>query len=313
MAAILVAIERHPAFVFAADIEKAFDHLNQAVILDKLQTYPALREAINAWLKAGVVDGGTFFPSETGIPQGGALSPLLMNVALHGMETAVTEGTARAWPLLVRYADNFVIAHPDLKALQQAVRHVARWLATLGLQLNERKTRLTHTLTPHQGQVGFDFLGFSLRQGSLEKQAKGKRDREHALSVKTIITPSQEADKRHLAAIDQRLQHAQTASQARVIAELNPLILGWVAYYNGLVEAAVLSRYDELIEQRLLDWASKQHPGKARDWLLARYWQRVGSQLRVFATPDGLQLRAYQQTGFLEKPFARESRKVSYD
>src|SRR6266852_8556135 len=91
--------------------------------------------------------------------------------------------------------------------------------------------------------------------------------------VKTIIAPSQEASKRHLAAIDQRLQHVQTASQARVIAELNPLILGWAAYYNGIVEASTMSRYDDLLEQRLLTWAGKRHPGKARDWLLARYWQ----------------------------------------
>ncbi len=48
--------------------------------------------------------------------------------------------------------------------------------------------------------------------------------------------PSQEAIKRHLAAIEQRLQQLQTAPQAQVIAELNPLIRGWAAYYNGVVE-----------------------------------------------------------------------------
>src|SRR6266566_6043149 len=69
IAAILVAIERHPTFVFNADIEGAFDHVNQAMVLDKLATYPALREAINAWLKAGVIDGNTYFSSETGIAQ----------------------------------------------------------------------------------------------------------------------------------------------------------------------------------------------------------------------------------------------------
>src|SRR2546421_765531 len=53
IAAILVAIERQPGFVFDADIEEAFDSINQAVGLDKLQTYPALRQAINAWLTAG--------------------------------------------------------------------------------------------------------------------------------------------------------------------------------------------------------------------------------------------------------------------
>src|SRR2546421_10775628 len=60
IAAILVAIERQPSFVFDADIEEAFDSINQAVVLDKLQTYPALRQAINAWLTAGVVDGNTY-------------------------------------------------------------------------------------------------------------------------------------------------------------------------------------------------------------------------------------------------------------
>src|SRR5205807_8534021 len=94
IAAIVVAIERHPMFVFDADIAEAFDHVNQAVVVEKLQTYPALRQVINAWLTAGVMDGDTYSTSETGIAQGGVLSPLLMNVALHGMEAVVTEGAA---------------------------------------------------------------------------------------------------------------------------------------------------------------------------------------------------------------------------
>jgi len=342
IAAILVAIERHPAFVFDADIEGAFDHVKQAVILEKLQTYPALRQAINAWFTAGVVDGNTSFSSETGIAQGGVLSPLLMNVALHGMEAVVTEGSdndqSREQPLLVLYADDFVILHADLKELQQAARRVKHWLARMGLHLRADKTRFTHTLTPYQGQVGFEFLGFSIRQEPGELQDReydmcehggGKRRHyyntnagqcvyssggaclrhadlatalppEHSSGVKTIITPSQEAVKRHLAAIEQRLRQLQAASQARVIEELNPLIVGWAAYYNGIVEASTMSRYDDLLEQRLITWAGKRHPGKARDWLLARYWQRVGEHRRVFATHDGVQLRRYRQTSILK-------------
>lgn len=326
IAAILVAIERHPTFVFDADIEAAFDHVNQAVILNKLQTFPALRQAINAWLTAGVMDGNTYFSSTTGIAQGGVLSPLLMNVALHGMEAVVTEGTANGHsgeqPLLVRYADDFVILHPDLKELQQAIRRVKHWLATLGLQLHADKTRLTHTLTPYQGQVGFDFLGFNIQQ---EKNPIGKGTQghglegnsviaslmrqqalwEHASDVKTIISPSQEASKRHLAAIEHKLQQLQTAPQARVIEELNPLIVGWATYYTGVVPAAIMKHYDDLLEQRLIHWASKHHPGKARDWLLARYWQRTGEHRRAFAVASGVQLRTYRQTNIL-KNFANE-------
>jgi RNA-directed DNA polymerase len=321
IAAILVAIERHPMFVFHTDIEGAFDHVNQAVILDKLQTSPLLREAISTWLKAGVMDGDTYVPSETGIPQGGVLSPLLMNVALHGMEAVVTQGSARGQPLLVRYADDFVILHAEIKELQQAVRRVRHWLAMMGLQFHADKTHITHTLTPYQGQVGIDFLGFNIRQESREAHLSGKSVQvplpgkktsnyspvhRQALQkpvtvVKTVINPSQEASKRHLAAIEQRLQQLQTAPQARVIEELNPLIIGWVAYYNGLVEASVMSRYDELVEQRLLKWAGKRHPGKARDWLLGRYWQRVGERRMVFATSNGVQLRTYRQMSILAR------------
>ena len=169
----------------------------------------------------------------------------------------------------------------------------------MGLDLHAQKTRITHTLTPYQGQVGFDFLGFNIYQEPIEKPSMGKIGREHSLRGKTVITPSQEAIKRHLGAIDYRLQQLQTAPQGRVIEELNPLIVGWAAYYNGVVEASTMSRYDDLVEQRLLKWASKRHPGKERDWLLTRYWQSVGKHRRVFATHDGVQLRTYWQTSIL--------------
>ncbi len=289
IAAILVAIERHPSYVFDADIEGAFEHVNQSVVLEKLQTFPALRQAIHAWLTAGVMDGNTYYASKTGIAQGGVLSPLLMNIALHGMEAVVTEGPSKEPPLLVRYADDFVILHADLKELQQAVRRVNHWLATMGLHVHADKTRITHTLTTYQGQVGFDFLGFNIRQ-----------ERRGAMNcARTIISPGKEAIQRHQTVIEQRLQQLQTAPQARVIEELNPLIVGWAAYYNGVVPAATMSRYDELLEQRLLNWASKRHPGKARDWLMIRYWQRVSENRKVFATTDGVQLRPYRQTSIL--------------
>jgi RNA-directed DNA polymerase len=108
--AILYAMKQQPCFVFDADIEAAFDFVNQAALLEKLATYPALRQTISAWLKAGVVDGGTYLPGNTGISQGGVLSPLLMNIALHGMEAVVTgdhaSGRGKQQPLLVRYADD---------------------------------------------------------------------------------------------------------------------------------------------------------------------------------------------------------------
>jgi len=184
-------------------------------------------------------------------------------------------------PVVVRYADDFVILHSDLSELKRSIKRVRQWLGMMGLRLHAQKTHITHTLAPYQGRVGFDFLGFNIRQ-------------ERSSRVRTIVTPSQEAHKRHMAAIEQRLKQLQAVPQAKVIAELNPMILGWGNYYAGIVDVSILRQYDDLMEQQLLQWASRRHPGKGRDWLIAHYWRRVGQGGRVFASEDGLVLRGYQ-------------------
>jgi len=89
------------------------NHIAHAALLDKLGAFPTLRRAIRGWLKAGVVDGATLFPTDAGTPQGGAISPLLANVALHGLETAIRDAYpnkrqgSHPWkPLVIRYADD---------------------------------------------------------------------------------------------------------------------------------------------------------------------------------------------------------------
>jgi len=112
--AIYNAIKSKPKFVFDADISGCFDHISHEVLVEKLHTYTAMRQTIKAWLKAGVMEGRDFSPTEAGTPQGGVISPLLMNVALHGMEQAIVKGYSKRHavekPLLVRYADDFVSA-----------------------------------------------------------------------------------------------------------------------------------------------------------------------------------------------------------
>jgi RNA-directed DNA polymerase len=104
-----------PKFVLDADIAKCFDRIDHAALLAKLATSSSLRRAIRAWLQAGVMDGGELFPTTQGTPQGGVISPLLANVALHGLETAIVSafpqwspqtGRERWVPIVVRYADD---------------------------------------------------------------------------------------------------------------------------------------------------------------------------------------------------------------
>jgi RNA-directed DNA polymerase len=87
--AIFCAVNKKSKYVLDADISKCFDRINHDALLKKLNTYPTLRRQIRAWLKAGVMDGNKLFPTDEGTPQGGVISPLLANVALHGIEELI--------------------------------------------------------------------------------------------------------------------------------------------------------------------------------------------------------------------------------
>ncbi len=70
-------------WILDADIKSFFDEIDHSVILSKT---PVFRRVIESWLKAGAFTGEIFTPTEMGTPQGGVVSPLLANIALHGME-----------------------------------------------------------------------------------------------------------------------------------------------------------------------------------------------------------------------------------
>jgi hypothetical protein len=136
----------------------AFDRIAHDHLLALLGTFPA-RGMVKQWLKAGTVENGRFTPTEEGTPQGGVISPVLLNVALHGMEQAAgvrydPNGWARAdSPVLVRYADDLVALCHSRHEAEQVKARLAAWLTPRGLVFNEDKTRVV-TL-----DAGFDFLG----------------------------------------------------------------------------------------------------------------------------------------------------------
>ncbi len=150
-----------------ADLAAAFDRIDHSHLLGQLGTFPA-RELIAGWLKAGVIEDGWFTPTEEGTPQGGVASPLLLNVALHGMEQAAgvryqqtgmdARDAVAGSPVLIRYADDLVALCHSRDEAEQVKARLAGWPAPRGLAFNEDKTAIV-TL-----DEGFDFLGFTVRR-----------------------------------------------------------------------------------------------------------------------------------------------------
>jgi RNA-directed DNA polymerase len=199
-----------------------------------------MRRYIKGCLKAGVMEGQTFSPTEEGTPQGGVISPLLANVALHGLETEMSRGYDRrraACPQVVRYADDFVILCPTLEEVKRAREKTEAWLREMGLEMKTEKTRITHTLEVYEGNWGFDFLGFDIRQFRVGKYRTGKATNGTPLGFKTIIKPSKDAQKRHLRQLKQTIRGKRGAPQEALIAQLNPIIRGWTLYYRTAVSS----------------------------------------------------------------------------
>jgi RNA-directed DNA polymerase len=299
--AIYTSINQQDKYVFDADIEKCFDRICHQALRSKLRTFPALRRTITAWLKAGVIDGEALFPTETGAPQGGVLSPLLMNVALHGLETAITMAfpaskDGHRWrPRVIRFADDLVVLHRDYHAIAQAQDIAACWLQEMGLTLKPSKTRSGHTLHPVEGLTGFDFLGFHIRQYPVGQTKTGKTGHGIPLGFTTRIKPAKAAQHKHLHQMHEEVRHRRASSQEGLIHRLNPIIRGWSNYYATGTAKRTFVRMDTGLYANLRRWAHRRHPDKSAWWISEKYWHPREGQW-TFKTTDGIKLWRHSDT-----------------
>jgi RNA-directed DNA polymerase len=261
-----------------ADLAAAFDKIDHAHLLATIGTFPA-RDMIHDWLTAGVFEPGKgFAPTEEGTPQGGVISPLLLNVALHGLEEAAgvsyaTSGsgaseTKPGSPTLIRYADDMVVLCHTRERAEQIKARLAEWLTPRGLSFNEDKTRIVCL-----AEDGFDFLGFNVRR----------------YRSKLLIKPSKAAIRRVRERLAVEMRRLRGSNADAVIATLNPIIRGWAAYYRGVVSSKVFHTLDYQMWKLTYKWATWRHNNKPKPWIVDRYFgkhNKFRNDRWVFGDPD---------------------------
>jgi RNA-directed DNA polymerase len=181
-----------------------------------------------------------------------------------------------------------------LDSLKQARQETEAWLAEMGLRLKPSKTSVTHTLTPHQGQVGFDFLGFTIRQYPTPKHRT--RTYRGKPGFKTLIRPSKKAIKRHLYHLKQTIRQYRGHSQAALIGKLNPIIRGWANYYKTCAAKEIFNDLDKELFWKLAKWGRFRHPRKWWKWVYRRYWQRHPDRGTIEFTDGDYTLINYAHT-----------------
>jgi RNA-directed DNA polymerase len=252
-------------WILDADLTAAFDKIGHSYLLSQPGWFPA-RNMIRQWLKAGVFEAGKgFAPTEEGTPQGGIISPVLLNVALHGLEQAAgvryqagekASEVQKSSPVLVRYADDFVACCFTEQEAESVRERLRGWLAIRGLSLNEDKTHIVH-LTQ-----GFDFLGWNIRRypGS-----------------KLLIKPSRAAVRKHRQRLADEMRRLRGSNAVAVIATLSPIIRGWTAYHRCMVSSEAFASLSNYTWKLTYKWAKRSHPNKPRRWVSARYFGKFSS------------------------------------
>ena len=238
-------------WVFEADIKACFDQISHDWILKNV---PLNKSILKKWLKAGYIEKNRLFPTTKGTPQGGTISPLLMNIVLDGMEKLLKKHFPR-WNSkkvnFIRYADDFIITANSKEILiDKIIPLITDFLKERGLTLSAEKTKISHI------SEGFDFLSQNVRK----------------YKDKLIIKPSKAAIQSFKDKVKTIIKNNCGIPAHALIRLLNPVIRGWVNYHKGICSKKTFYRLGTFIWWQLKRWAKYQHGNKNRWWIFHRYF-----------------------------------------
>jgi RNA-directed DNA polymerase len=258
----LLSNKNGACWILEGDIKACFDRISHEWLL---QNVPMDKEVLRKWLQAGFLEKQVWFATKEGTPQGGIISPVLANLALDGLQTALAERfSARdgCKVNLVRYADDFIITGASKVLLENEVKpFVAHFLKERGLELSHEKTRITHITD------GFDFLGQTVRRFS---------------NGKVIIKPSRRSIKTFLAKIRETIKKAGSWTAGDLIRRLNQQIKGWTMYHRFACSKKTFTYVDARIFRMVWRWCQRRHRKKTTEWLKKKYFPAVGHKDWVF-------------------------------
>jgi group II intron reverse transcriptase/maturase len=270
-------------WVLEVDIRSFFDELAH----DHLRTFlnrrvrdGVIRRAIGKWLQAGVLEEGRLRHPETGTPQGGVISPLLANIYLHEVvdrwfaEEVQPRLGGRA--VLIRYADDLVIAFAEEKDARRVEAVLPKRLARFGLRLHPEKTRLVPFQMPQkkanlsrpQGPDAFTFLGFTHYWG---KSRKGnwviKRKTAASRFTRSMLRVRQWC---------RRNRHEPVTWQQH---RLSSVLRGHYAYYGITGNYRALGNFHRQVTREWRKWLNRRSQ-KAR-----MTWERFNRLLVTYPLP----------------------------
>jgi RNA-directed DNA polymerase len=238
-------------WIVDADLRQFFDTISQEKLIDLMAEEISdgrVLGLIKSILGAGVMEGGYWRPTLTGVPQGGVASPLWSNIFLTPFDRAMTE----AGFSLTRWADDFVVLCATREEAERALGFAERFLREeLGVSLHPQKTRIVHV------KHGFEFLGYKVQRGKGFKLPVAKRqNRPNPQNL--YVIPREKSVKRFRDQIRALTRRKAPVTLRELVKRINPVIRGWGTYYRKAHVRRLFNRLDRWIEQRLYSFLAKR-------------------------------------------------------
>jgi len=245
-------------WVVEFDVKAAFDRIDHDLLMKAVRAH--IKEDwillyIERWLIAPFEEcDGMRTPRDRGTPQGGVISPILVNLFMHYAFDTWMQRTSPNCPF-ARYADDAVIHCRSKKQAEYLMRSVASRLAECELEMHPEKSKVVYCKDSKRREehphVSFTFLGFTFRPRRA-KNAKGQR------FTNFLPGASDDAKKRMRQAVRRWRLSRQTHVTLAEIAKLyNPVIQGWWNYYGAFYQTSV-QRIFQHIDRALARWAGRK-------------------------------------------------------
>jgi RNA-directed DNA polymerase len=247
--------------VYAADIRKSFDRIDHNALLAKIESFPLMERQISAWLKAGIMDEHSHRPRNN--PMAGIISPLLANIAFHGLEEHLKNYVCsgkfpkplkRAALGVIRYADDFIIIHRNPEIMKKVILETKDWLAKVGLEISPEKTRV------RKASESFNFLGFQITLVMKQGQYRIK------------ITPSKENVKKLTHKTRKIIQNNKSASSYGLIYLLRPVLIGWGNFFRYCECKETFKKVDNILYNQIRAWVFRRATRQGRETVKQKYF-----------------------------------------
>ncbi|MCD8205629.1 MAG: hypothetical protein LUD29_03340, partial [Clostridia bacterium] len=265
--------EDAPQWGFRGDIKGCYEAISHRWMLRHI---PMAEKVLREFLQAGYIFNGQMFPTDQGIGLGCALSPIIANMTLNGLQEHIYRSLGEdpkknySNGRIIRYSDDFIVAANDERTAKQIRYIVEEFLKDRGLVLSEEKSHVFNV------RESFTFLS------RIYTKSEGK----------LYSNPSDDAIGRFMDRMKE-LVDGYKGSQQQLIADINKRIDGWATYHktNDTGTDVVFRQMDTYITGMLLTLCKKKHPSWDEKKITERYWYKDYDGQYYYSLPDKREVR----------------------